>query len=345
MANKKITELPELLIATENDVLPIVDEAGPETKKIKVSGLKSSLNLTRSDVGLSSVDNTSDANKPISTATQTALNLKADEADLQTHVTDLSNPHQVTKEQIGLSEVDNTSDIAKPISTATQDALNLKANSDDVYTKIEIDKRSEIPKQVVDLTRCVAPFPLLSNGGSPGGVTTLIERHLLLFPIFIPTTVNITHFGIRSSNTGSPSFDAEYGFYTHDGGLPTTRIANQVFTIPVLGALEFNEQEFTTPVTLERGVYWISILNRSAVTASLASTNTPSDLLNNLIGISEDIGTNANPRCFTSVVPLAENFLPAALNSRSIDMRVTTASQTTLRIKTTVALACLRYTV
>ena len=32
--------------------------------------------LTKSDVGLSNVDNTSDANKPISTATQTALNLK-----------------------------------------------------------------------------------------------------------------------------------------------------------------------------------------------------------------------------------------------------------------------------
>ena len=34
--------------------------------------------LSKSDVGLGNVDNTSDANKPISTATQTALNLKAD---------------------------------------------------------------------------------------------------------------------------------------------------------------------------------------------------------------------------------------------------------------------------
>ena len=33
---------------------------------------------TKSDVGLSNVDNTSDANKPVSTATQTALNLKVD---------------------------------------------------------------------------------------------------------------------------------------------------------------------------------------------------------------------------------------------------------------------------
>ena len=36
------------------------------------------IDLTKSDVGLSNVDNTSDANKPISTATQTALNAKQD---------------------------------------------------------------------------------------------------------------------------------------------------------------------------------------------------------------------------------------------------------------------------
>lgn len=37
------------------------------------------IDLTKSDVGLSNVDNTSDVNKPISTATQTALDLKVDE--------------------------------------------------------------------------------------------------------------------------------------------------------------------------------------------------------------------------------------------------------------------------
>jgi hypothetical protein len=155
MANKKITELIELTTATENDVLPIVDLAVPETKKIKVSGLKNSLNLTRSDVGLSNVDNTSDVNKPISNATQTALDLKADDADLQSHITDLANPHQVTKSQVGLSEVDNTSDANKPISIATQDALNLKANSADVYTKGESDlnfepKNSNIQSHISD---------------------------------------------------------------------------------------------------------------------------------------------------------------------------------------------------
>lgn len=42
------------------------------------------ITVTASDVGLWNVDNTSDLNKPVSTATQTALNLKANSADVYT---------------------------------------------------------------------------------------------------------------------------------------------------------------------------------------------------------------------------------------------------------------------
>jgi hypothetical protein len=49
-----------------------------------VNGRTGVVTLSKSDVGLSAVNNTSDANKPVSTATQTALNLKADIASLGT---------------------------------------------------------------------------------------------------------------------------------------------------------------------------------------------------------------------------------------------------------------------
>ena len=42
-----------------------------------VNGRTGAVTLTKSDVGLANVDNTSDANKPVSTATQTALDGKA----------------------------------------------------------------------------------------------------------------------------------------------------------------------------------------------------------------------------------------------------------------------------
>ena len=66
-------------------------------------------NLTKADVGLPNVDNTSDLNKPVSTAVQTALN-------------------SLTKNDVGLNNVDNTSDVDKPVSTAQQTALNAKAD-------------------------------------------------------------------------------------------------------------------------------------------------------------------------------------------------------------------------
>ncbi len=71
---------------------------------------------TASDVGLGNVDNTSDANKPVSTAQATAIAVV--QSDVDTHEADTTNPHAVTKSQVGLSNVDNTSDANKPVSTA-----------------------------------------------------------------------------------------------------------------------------------------------------------------------------------------------------------------------------------
>jgi hypothetical protein len=48
----------------------------PNTRKLNNYTLDSDITLIKSDVGLSNVDNTSDINKPVSTAQQTALNLK-----------------------------------------------------------------------------------------------------------------------------------------------------------------------------------------------------------------------------------------------------------------------------
>ena len=73
MANQKISELTAIAtIDNATDVLPIVDTSATTTKKITLTQVKTSL-------ALNNVDNTSDANKPVSSATQTALDLKVDE--------------------------------------------------------------------------------------------------------------------------------------------------------------------------------------------------------------------------------------------------------------------------
>ena len=70
MANQKISELTAIAtIDNATDVLPIVDTSATTTKKITLTQVKTSL-------ALNNVDNTSDANKPVSSATQTALDAK-----------------------------------------------------------------------------------------------------------------------------------------------------------------------------------------------------------------------------------------------------------------------------
>jgi len=76
-------------------------------------------------VGLGSVDNTLDISKPVSTAQQAALDLKANLAS----PTFTGTVAGVTSTHVGLGNVDNTSDANKPVSTATQTALDLKLNS------------------------------------------------------------------------------------------------------------------------------------------------------------------------------------------------------------------------
>lgn len=103
-----------------------------------VNGQTGVVVLTKADLGLENVDNTSDANKPISTATASALAAKYDSSNPAGYVdaagASAAAPVQsvagqtgavtLAKADVGLSNVDNTSDADKPISTATQTALN-----------------------------------------------------------------------------------------------------------------------------------------------------------------------------------------------------------------------------
>lgn len=135
---------------------------GVTTNVVSVSTLKSDLELSKSDVGLGNVDNTSDLSKPISTATQSALDEKVDKvtgkglstndyttaektklagieagAQVNTVIGVKGNSEttyrtgnvNITKANIGLGNVDNTADADKPISTAVQTALNGKVST------------------------------------------------------------------------------------------------------------------------------------------------------------------------------------------------------------------------
>lgn len=103
-------------------------------------------NVTKAQVGLSEVDNTSDINKPISTAVQEALDnldtalrgqVNTVSDNLNNHILDTNNPHNVTAEQIGLGNVENKS-AATIISEITANNITT-ALGFTPYTKEETD--------------------------------------------------------------------------------------------------------------------------------------------------------------------------------------------------------------
>jgi len=85
-------------------------------------------NVNKTEIGLPFVDNTSDVDKPVSTAQQAAIDFV--EFTIGMHTSNTSNPHNVTATQVGLGNVNNTSDANKPLSTASISALSGKADLD-----------------------------------------------------------------------------------------------------------------------------------------------------------------------------------------------------------------------
>ena len=104
------------------DASGVLTAAIPAVPVTSVAGKTGAVSLTSSDVGLGNVDNTSDVNKPVSTAQATALATKLTAAN---NLTDVANA-ATARSNLGLGNVDNTSDANKPVSTAQATALATK---------------------------------------------------------------------------------------------------------------------------------------------------------------------------------------------------------------------------
>ena len=97
-----------------------------ELRKLKRGGGGNPHGTTKNDIGLGNVDNTSDLNKPISTATQQALNNKLDKGTYTGTASDLK------------SDIDG-----KANSVDVSAVLALKADKSTTYTKSEVDTKLE----------------------------------------------------------------------------------------------------------------------------------------------------------------------------------------------------------
>jgi hypothetical protein len=137
-------------------------------------GDKTFQTLNKAAVGLSNVDNTSDANKPISSATQTALNAKEATITATTSADYYRGDKTfatLNKTAVGLGNVDNTSDANKPVSTATQTALDTKTNKlittnrqTASYTLVAGDADKLVEMNVATANNLTVPASVFSAG-------------------------------------------------------------------------------------------------------------------------------------------------------------------------------------
>jgi hypothetical protein len=130
MADQKISQLTTIVtVDTAADLFPIVDTSAAETKKITPTALKTAL-------ALNNVDNTTDANKPISSATQTALDAKQATLVSGTNIKTINSTSILGSGNIAISSAVAWGGVTGTLSNQTdlQTALDLKVDENAAIT-------------------------------------------------------------------------------------------------------------------------------------------------------------------------------------------------------------------
>ena len=249
-------------------------------------GDKSWQTLNKTAVGLTNVDNTTDLNKPISTATQTALNGKENVVTAGTTAQYYRGDktfQTLNKAAVGLSNVDNTSDTSKPVSTATQTALDAKQATLVSGTNIKtINGESILGAGNITVSGGgsgsgdtfgvhILTKPQAGNfysneiGISGTGTFSCSTNAFRLFPFYPKNAMTVSNIYVNVSTAGSGS--GFIGIYSDLNGVPNTLLAETSSFQLTTGT-----RTITLPFTFTGGtIYWIGVLTTTS--AVLTATN------------------------------------------------------------------------
>jgi len=299
--SSSITESPESTPSKWERVGQFYDSS---TLSSHIDNTENPHNVTKTQLGLDQVDNTSDLNKPISSSTQIALNTKTNNVDFTGHTFNSNNPHSVTKVQLGLSQVDNTTDLDKPISTATQAAINLKANA--------IDFNNHVVTSSIHFTEGDIDHVNIKNKG----VLThnQIDSHILSNSIHF-TEGAINHANITNIGTNSHS-------------QIDTHISNSTvhFTEGSINHLNISNKGTNTHAQIDTH---IADATKHFTESSIDHTNITNIGTNTHAQIDSHISNTSNPHS----VDKTDVGLANVDNTSDLDKPISTATQTALDSK------------
>ena len=294
--------------------------------------------ITASMVGLGNVNNTSDANKPVSTAQQAALDLKANLASPMFTGT----VGGISASMVGLGSVNNTADANKPVSTAQQEALDLKANvASPTFTGtvlLPAGSATSAPLKLatgINLTNPVfgsvefdgTNLFLTNNSGSP-------TRKTLAF-----TDSTIANGAVGSSQLASGLTLGGTTTGTFSGnvtGNATTATTATNFTGALLGDVTGNQAATTISSTTVTGKV---LANYASASGVISATDSILSAIGKLNGNDALKAPLANPAFTGTVSGITASMVGLANvdNTSDAGKPVSTAQQTALNLKANLA--------
>jgi len=260
MADSKISQLTDGGKVQVTDQVPV--SRGGENRRVQVGALAALDSLSKADVGLGNVNNTSDASKPVSTATQTALNLKANLAS----PTFTGTVSGISKNMVGLANVDNTSDANKPISTATQTALNAKEPANAFLAKLNVAQQFTKQHSFLETT-LASGVPINWDLDNNQNASIILTSNSYLLPVNIKNGADYT-LTVKQDAVGSRVIlFSNLSFKFPSGGIPvlsTTPNATDVlkFTasngVLLVTSFDKNFISESNPISSRSPAFWIN---------------------------------------------------------------------------------------
>lgn len=224
---------------------------------------KESLKVGKADFGLSNVDNTSDIDKPVSTATQTALNSKQNTLVAGTNITIVGNTISSTggsgitnlaytaSPTNGIVTSDTGTDATIPLATTTDAGLHSPADKTKINSAIILDSAS--PQSVTK-----AWYGTQAQYDALGVYDATTEYNISITPTIL---------------SGSATLDF----------IATNAASSRDLTITVTGAAEGDVVALGIPAT--------AVLADSTYTARVSATDTVTVRFNNYSAVSQNPGS------------------------------------------------------